>query len=43
MKFEGASLMVVVIWGKGEIFLCVMKLTVSQIRNRIRHCLHEDL
>lgn len=43
MEFEGTSVMVMVIWGKGEIFLCVLKLPGSQIRGCIRHCLYEDL
>jgi len=43
MKFEGVSVMVIVIWGKGEIFLCVLNSPVSQSRGYMRHCLHEDL
>ena len=43
MKFEGASVMVVVIWEKGDIFWWVLKLPVSQSRGCIRHRLHEDL
>jgi len=35
--------MEMVIWGKGEIFLCVLNLPVSQNRGCTRHCLHEDL